>query len=353
MKFTTFSSFAALAVSSALAAEVTIQVGNPTAPTDPQKFQFSPRVTRINPGDTVKFVFNGNHTVTQQSVLNNCAPGAPAGATPFDSGVMVKGSTFDLPASAITPGSTIVYYCKIKEGAHCRSPNFMQGAIVVTGSATEGGAVGSNATVAATAGTTAGTAATATTTGKTITVEVGKDGKNQYSPSLINASPGDSITFNWVGGTHNVVPSDAAGSCTKSATADTDPIMKLLASGPPQSSGQHIFQVPATAAIGSKLWFYCSVGTHCSVGKMFGTINVVAPGTAVDVTPATTATTAAGGAAGGKSGGNSAAPAGGDATTDANASGNSAEATSSATTVTTSTGIVSFAAAVLAVSMMA
>ncbi|KAG5457729.1 MAG: hypothetical protein BJ554DRAFT_2183, partial [Olpidium bornovanus] len=121
-----------LLASAAYAKVLEIQVGNPTAATDPEKLSFSPDVQQVDPGDTVRFVFNGNHTVTQQPTFGACVKGAAvAGETPFDSEVKVKGETFDLPASVLVPGSTINYYCKIKEGAHCRDPNNMQGAIFV------------------------------------------------------------------------------------------------------------------------------------------------------------------------------------------------------------------------------
>lgn len=263
---------AALFVSLVSAAEVTIQVGNPAGATNPEKFQFSPRVLRVQPTDTVTFVFNGNHSVTQQGNFTLCTPGVTPGSTaavqPFDSQVLSKGQTWPLPASALVPGSILYYYCKVGAGAHCNGPNYMQGALVVAGAPT--GTAGSPAANPASPPSTPAPAAAA----QTITVSVGQGGNN-FAPAIVNAAPGDTILFSWVGGTHDVVPSDAPQSCTKSTKADTDEVFKALASGPPKSSGEHLFVVPANAAVGTKLWYYCSVGNHCSGDKMYGTINIV------------------------------------------------------------------------------
>jgi len=278
MRFSIAASLSAL-LTLASAAEVTIQVGNPAGATNPQKFQFSPRVLRVDPTDTVTFQFNGNHSVTQQANFTLCTPGVSAGSTgqPFDSTVLPKGQSFTIPKESLVPGSIIYYYCKVGNGAHCNAPNFMQGALVVSGTPTAAtGAGAAGAAVPANGATPAAGAAA-----QTVTVQVGLGG-NVFSPSLIQAAPGDTVLFSWVGGTHNVVPSDGPQSCVKSTKLETDETLKALASGAPKSSGEHRFVVPATAQVGSKLWYYCSVGTHCSVGKMYATISIVAPGTAVN-----------------------------------------------------------------------
>ncbi|GBB91814.1 hypothetical protein RclHR1_01920018 [Rhizophagus clarus] len=103
-------------------------------------------------------------------------------------------------------------------------------------------------------------------------VQVGANGKNAFTPATFDANVGDTVTFNFVGGTHDVVQSDAFGKCVKSALANAfnTPVNTGNAAAPPTA-------VWNLAAAGP-LYYYCTVADHCATDQMYATINVLDAG---------------------------------------------------------------------------
>ncbi|CAG8440254.1 6318_t:CDS:2 [Funneliformis caledonium] len=108
--------------------------------------------------------------------------------------------------------------------------------------------------------------------GVTYTVEVGKGGANVYSPDNFDANVGDTVVFRFVDGTHDVIQSDEANSCAKSAKPDafTTEVMTGSQNASPEA--------PWSLDTVGPRYYFCNFATHCSVGKMYGTINVLEEG---------------------------------------------------------------------------
>jgi plastocyanin len=78
------------------------------------QFVFTPAVVWVEPGTTVEWTISGgSHSVTAYHPNNDRSMRIPEGATPFDSGVLESGETFEQPFE--TPG-VHNYYCTPHEG---------------------------------------------------------------------------------------------------------------------------------------------------------------------------------------------------------------------------------------------
>jgi plastocyanin len=74
---------------------------------------FSPANLEAPAGATITAVNQSTmpHSVTQEVTLDGFTPGAPAGTTPFDTGLFPAGSrTFTLP-TGLADGTVLYYYC--------------------------------------------------------------------------------------------------------------------------------------------------------------------------------------------------------------------------------------------------
>ncbi|CAG8436283.1 3030_t:CDS:2 [Diversispora eburnea] len=94
-----------------------------------------------------------------------------------------------------------------------------------------------------------------------------KVGNLKYDPQTVDAKKGDVLVFTWLSdrSQHDVVQSDSEGDCSESTTLTS--IKSDI-----KSSGTYNYTITEDA--NTKLYYYCSVGTHCESG-MYGTINVV------------------------------------------------------------------------------
>jgi plastocyanin len=103
-----------------------------------------------------------------------------------------------------------------------------------------------------------------------IAVAVGSDDAAkafQFNPNLIEAKMGDNIVFTWAGkAPHSIVQTDAAKSCTKSAS-----LTEISSDGPFTAPKTWTYTPKATG----KMWIMCGVADHCSAKQMYATINVV------------------------------------------------------------------------------
>lgn len=82
-------------------------------------FSFSPANLEAPAGATITVVNQSTaiqHSVTQEASVDAFTPGAPAGMTPFDTGLFDGGSrTFTLPAG-LPNGTVLYYYCRAHMG---------------------------------------------------------------------------------------------------------------------------------------------------------------------------------------------------------------------------------------------
>ncbi|CAI2170263.1 20245_t:CDS:2 [Funneliformis geosporum] len=97
-----------------------------------------------------------------------------------------------------------------------------------------------------------------TVNGLTYSVEVGAGGVDAYTPNNFDANVGDTV--------------NEENSCIKSAKAGAfyTELMTGSASAPPEATW-------SLDTAGPK-YYFCSFATHCSVGKMYATINVLEEG---------------------------------------------------------------------------
>ncbi|CAG8436279.1 3029_t:CDS:2 [Diversispora eburnea] len=94
-----------------------------------------------------------------------------------------------------------------------------------------------------------------------------KVGNLKYDPQTVDVKNGDTLVFTWLsdGSQHDVIQSDSKGSCTAS-TKLTSLKTEIKSSG--------TWNYTVTEAANTKMWYFCSVASHCESG-MYGTINVV------------------------------------------------------------------------------
>ena len=73
---------------------------------------FSPLNLEAPPGATITVLNRDSmaHSVTQQTAAGAFVPGAPAGTTPFDTGLFTGSKSFALPAG-LADGTVLYYYC--------------------------------------------------------------------------------------------------------------------------------------------------------------------------------------------------------------------------------------------------
>jgi plastocyanin len=97
--------------------------------------QFSPLDLHVPPGGRVTVINNDSmgHSVTSEAVSGDFTPGAPAGATAFDTGVFTGTGSFTLSSTAVD-GTVIPYYCTVHKAAMA-TPN---GTITVDSAAQPG-----------------------------------------------------------------------------------------------------------------------------------------------------------------------------------------------------------------------
>jgi len=108
-------------------------------------------------------------------------------------------------------------------------------------------------------------------------VQVGDTGKNVYEPNNFDANVGDTVTFNFVDGTHDVNQADAFASCAKSTAAGafSAPVSTGNAAAPPTA-------VWTLGKVGTAFYF-CSVADHCSKSLMYAQVNVLDAGAPLKV----------------------------------------------------------------------
>ncbi|RIA99613.1 hypothetical protein C1645_730702 [Glomus cerebriforme] len=111
--------------------------------------------------------------------------------------------------------------------------------------------------------------------GETWLVQVGVGGNNVFVPANFDMNVGDTVTYQFVEGTHDVIQSDTYGTCVKSASPNAFSSAKEIgsASAPPTVSWDL-----SKAPVG-QIYYYCDVEDHCPVDKMYAMINVLPAGT--------------------------------------------------------------------------
>ena len=78
------------------------------------KLQYSPLDLHAPPGATITVINSDSmsHSVTSEAAAGAFSPGAPEGATAFDTGAFTGTTTFSLASTAVN-GTVIPYYCSV------------------------------------------------------------------------------------------------------------------------------------------------------------------------------------------------------------------------------------------------
>ncbi|GBC06886.1 hypothetical protein RclHR1_07110011 [Rhizophagus clarus] len=108
-------------------------------------------------------------------------------------------------------------------------------------------------------------------------VNVGDAGKKVFEPNNFDANVGDTVTFNFVDGNHDVIQADTFATCAKSTlpNAYTTPVHAGNAAAP----AKEVWTLTKTGP----LYYYCDVEEHCAKDMMYATINVLDAGVAPKV----------------------------------------------------------------------
>ncbi|KAK7034023.1 hypothetical protein VNI00_012454 [Paramarasmius palmivorus] len=94
-----------------------------------------------------------------------------------------------------------------------------------------------------------------------IPVKVG-DGGSTFTPSSINATSGDVVVFQFVGGNHTATQSTFDNPCTKKGDGVDSGFQSIA-----QGASQQEWRVPVNGS--DPLWFYCAQANHCQQGMVF------------------------------------------------------------------------------------
>lgn len=244
----------------ALSATIEVIVGGPGV------LKFNPESVTANVGDVVRFVFQQkNHTVTQSTLENPCAPMAGG----FDSGYMPvpANQTSNFPTAELTVQRTAPVWAYCRQGTHCRS-----GMVFAINpgndlAAFKAAAAGGTASPSASSTSAAAPTASGVPSSTDHKVIVGGTGLT-FSPSNLNAKVGDTITFEFRQKNHTVTASSFDTPCrdlfSTAGKVGFDSGYKPVAEGA-TTFPTYTIQVNDTEAI----WAYCRQGNHCGQGMVF------------------------------------------------------------------------------------
>jgi plastocyanin len=238
-----------------LAATIEVVVGGPGV------LKFTPPSVNANRGDVIRFVFQQkNHTVTQSSLANPCAPlagGFDSGFWPVRDNQTTGFPTADLNVTQTTP---IWAYCR--QGTHCKSG--MVFAVNPGNDLAAFQAAATGATPSSSPSASSATAPVPTFSGVPSSsdhrVIVGGTSLI-FNPSNITAQPGDTITFEFHQKNHTVTASTFDEPCSSSGF---DSGFQFVADGA-SNFPTYVLQVNDTKPI----WAFCKQGNHCSQGMVF------------------------------------------------------------------------------------
>ncbi|KAH9013073.1 Cupredoxin [Lactarius pseudohatsudake] len=140
-------------------------------------------------------------------------------------------------------------------------------------------------------------AATSASAQTNIQVQVGSNGLS-FSPSSVNASVGDTVSFVFFPKNHTVTQSSFAAPCQPLASGIDSGFQPVAAGATTAPS----FTLTVNAT--TPLWFYCRQSTHCESGmvfainptadKSFETYQATAKASSADGTPPSAASSASG-----------------------------------------------------------
>jgi len=124
----------------------------------------------------------------------------------------------------------------------------------------------SGAAIAVSSSAAATTTATTTAATTTHTIIVGMNSTLTYTPSSVNASIGDTVTFQFVAGNHTATQSTFADPCANNTT----PMTGIDSGFRPAAANASSLPAYSFAVTNSTpLWFYCRQAGHCQKGMVF------------------------------------------------------------------------------------
>jgi len=267
-----------MSVLSAKAADFQVTVGGPGG-----VIGYNPNFVTANPGDTVTFIFQQkNHTATQSTFANPCAPVAGG----FDSGfipVSANNTSGPFPEAQlqVTDTNPIWVYCR--QANHCQlgmvfainpGDKFAAFQAAATGNTT---ANPSNSTPASSVSTTSPTATApiSTSTPSSATSQdhriiVGGAGILAFQPANITAQPGDTITFEFHQKNHTATQSSFAAPCQNLASTSTSGQSGFDSGYMPVAGNATTFPTYTVQVNDSSpIWAFCHQTGHCGQGMVF------------------------------------------------------------------------------------
>ncbi|EIW84926.1 hypothetical protein CONPUDRAFT_162242 [Coniophora puteana RWD-64-598 SS2] len=101
---------------------------------------------------------------------------------------------------------------------------------------------------------------------QTYTILVGSNGTATFNPPYVNATSGDKIAFQFVGGNHTVTQSAFNMPCEN----NTSPMTGMDSGFQPVATNASMYpQYSLTMTNSNTMWFYCRQIGHCEKGMVF------------------------------------------------------------------------------------
>ncbi|KAL1841312.1 hypothetical protein VTJ49DRAFT_7149 [Mycothermus thermophilus] len=244
-----------LLVASARAAHYEVTVGKGG------QLKFDPEVVHASIGDTIRYnFFAKNHSIVESSFAAPCEPleeGIFSGFVPTDSEDIPSATSF-----TITVHDTKPHWLYCSQGKHCQS-----GMAHVINPPASGNNIEGYKSAAANVAVTKSPAGNSPKGGiRRVEVEVGKDGKLEFTPKEIHEPLGTVVRFNFNPKNHTVTQAAFDKPCQPLGEGGFHSGFIPVSTSP---SGA-IFEIDVSKD--GPMWFYCGQGSHCQTG-MVGVIN--------------------------------------------------------------------------------
>jgi len=260
---------------------------------------YNPSSVDAQPGDVVAFIFHEkNHTATQSSLAQPCVP-LPGGLNTGFQPVSPNETNLPVESFTVPDSNPIWFFCM--QADHCsksgmvfavnpgdKLAQFQAAATAGTASSapTSSATVTYSTSVYSTTATatSSGASSTSSSTGSGTNhmVTVGAGGALTYNPSNLNASVGDTITFQFAAKNHSATQSSFANPCKKLALTASNGQSGFDSGFNPVANGSATFpQFTVTVNDTNPIWVYCAQTGHCAQGMVFAA-NAPATGNTFD-----------------------------------------------------------------------
>ncbi|KAL2267207.1 hypothetical protein VTJ83DRAFT_4484 [Remersonia thermophila] len=225
------------------------------------QLRFDPEVVHASIGDTIRYnFFAKNHSLVESSFAAPCEPleeGIFSGFVPTDSENTPSATSF-----TVTVRDTKPHWLYCSQGKHCQS-----GMAHVINPPASGNNLAGYKSAAADVAVTRSPAGRSPKGGiRRVDVEVGKDGKLEFSPKEIREPLGTVVRFSFHPKNHTVTQAAFDKPCQPLGEGGFHSGFIPVSTSP---SGA-VFEIDISKE--GPMWFYCGQGAHCQTG-MVGVIN--------------------------------------------------------------------------------